>query len=209
MIILTQSIEYWRAGGYLLIPIAAVCFGVWFYFLKTRNEMLAALHDNTGIEEELLEYMQEDDYRAISRRYESEPGLFSNAVSASLRGGGNPLHSFESYEKQCVQYLKRNIVLLAGLTAAAPLLGLLGTVLGMIKTFTGMLATGETIDFIAGGISQALITTQVGLVVAIPGVFGTVRLQRLLNTVKVRWTSCRMHLSFALTATDLCSGGEG
>src|SRR5690606_3715075 len=61
--------------------------------------------------------------------------------------------------------------LMLKLVAAAPLLGLLGTVMGMLTTFSGLaLATaGRTVDQIAEGISVALITTQTGLIIAIPG----------------------------------------
>jgi biopolymer transport protein ExbB len=57
------------------------------------------------------------------------------------------------------------------LTTAAPLLGLLGTVAGMLKTFSGLglRAEVETIDLIASGISEALITTETGLSIAIVG----------------------------------------
>ena len=53
----------------------------------------------------------------------------------------------------------------------APLLGLLGTVMGMIETFDSLsdMALFSSSGGIAGGISQALITTQIGLVIAIPG----------------------------------------
>lgn len=57
------------------------------------------------------------------------------------------------------------------LVNSAPLTGLLGTVTGMLSTFAGLgaSAAGNTVDLVAGGISEALITTQTGLVLAIPG----------------------------------------
>jgi len=57
------------------------------------------------------------------------------------------------------------------LVSTAPLMGLLGTVIGMLATFRGLAnsAGGQTIDVVAGGISEALITTQTGLILAIPG----------------------------------------
>lgn len=76
--------------------------------------------------------------------------------------------------------LRRDFVVLEGLVAAAPLLGLLGTVGGMITTFDAVSCmTGETGTGVASGVSRALITTQFGLVVAIPGLFGLSRLQRM------------------------------
>ena len=70
----------------------------------------------------------------------------------------------ESYER------KRLVI--ATMVTAAPLLGLLGTVSGMISTFHNMALQGDnrSIEGLAGGISEALTATQAGLVVAVPGV---------------------------------------
>ncbi|MBE0565408.1 MAG: MotA/TolQ/ExbB proton channel family protein, partial [Krumholzibacteria bacterium] len=68
--------------------------------------------------------------------------------------------------------LRRHLAAIAVLAAVAPLLGLLGTVLGMIQTFEviSLFGTGNA-KAMAVGISVALITTQAGLIVAIPGLF--------------------------------------
>jgi biopolymer transport protein ExbB len=64
---------------------------------------------------------------------------------------------------------------------AAPLFGLLGTVTGMLTTF-GALASGsggdQTMGMVADGISEALITTETGLVIALPGLFFQYQLRR-------------------------------
>jgi len=68
---------------------------------------------------------------------------------------------------------------IAVLAAVAPLLGLLGTVLGMIQTFDVIAVFGTSnAKAMAGGISVALVTTQAGLMVAIPGLFLSGALQR-------------------------------
>ena len=75
--------------------------------------------------------------------------------------------------------LKRNLALIAVLAAVAPLLGLLGTVTGMMNTFNviAVFGTGNARGM-ASGISEALITTQCGLLVAIPGLFMSAFLSR-------------------------------
>ena len=75
--------------------------------------------------------------------------------------------------------ITRNLTLIKIISVVAPLLGLLGTVTGMINTFQAitLFGTGDP-KLMAGGISQALVTTVLGLVVAIPTVF----LYTLLNT---------------------------
>ena len=66
--------------------------------------------------------------------------------------------------------LDRNLTMLGTLATISPLLGLLGTVVGMITAFTGLSeVTGANPDVLAEGISQALITTAFGLFIAVPG----------------------------------------
>ena len=91
------------------------------------------------------------------------------------------------------------MLLLAAMTAAAPLLGLLGTVMGMVATFRAVSgAGGHTAIEVSSGISRALITTQIGLVAAIPGLFGLSRVQRLHDQARVRLAALRTHLLLAL-----------
>ena len=66
--------------------------------------------------------------------------------------------------------LERNLNMLGTLATITPLLGLLGTVVGMITAFTGLSeSSGANPDILATGISQALITTAFGLFIAVPG----------------------------------------
>ncbi len=71
-----------------------------------------------------------------------------------------------------VHDLEKYLATLGSIAAIAPLLGLLGTVIGMIDVFAAIMihGTGDAAQ-LAGGISQALLTTAAGLVVAIPAIF--------------------------------------
>ena len=68
--------------------------------------------------------------------------------------------------------LEKNLSIIKLLAAVAPLLGLLGTVIGMIETFQAitLFGTGDP-KLMAGGISQALVTTMLGLIAAVPLLF--------------------------------------
>jgi biopolymer transport protein ExbB/TolQ len=112
----------------------------------------------------------------------SEP---AGGVLDRLRHAGPALDEFRRVESE---RLRRNLVLLHAVTAAAPLLGLLGTVTGMMTTFAA--EAGDT-RVLSGGIREALITTQVGLLLALPGVFGAARLQRLLRELTLRMAGVR------------------
>ena len=75
--------------------------------------------------------------------------------------------------------LNRNLSVIAVLASVAPLLGLLGTVSGMIRTFSVISAIGTgNARPLAGGISEALVATQAGLLVAIPGLLLSASLSR-------------------------------
>ncbi|HCY57415.1 MAG TPA: hypothetical protein DHU78_00980 [Opitutae bacterium] len=76
---------------------------------------------------------------------------------------------FQQVRISDASYLSRRIKLLLVLASASPLIGLLGTVIGMLQTFNGLsMQDSYKMDLVASGISQALITTQAGLLVAIP-----------------------------------------
>lgn len=89
------------------------------------------------------------------------------------RGSREIERNFATFELDEMAWVERRLPFLGVLIAAAPLLGLLGTVAGMLVTFGGMASgTGsEPIDVISGGISKALVTTQAGLVIAVPAAF--------------------------------------
>ena len=77
--------------------------------------------------------------------------------------------SIEEAANQVIHKLERYLNVLGTISSIAPLLGLLGTVIGMIKVFTAIMLQGTgNAAVLAGGISEALITTAAGLSVAIP-----------------------------------------
>src|SRR5204863_4159283 len=69
--------------------------------------------------------------------------------------------------------LKRGLSILATTGATAPCVGLLGTVFGVVNAFQGMAASGggQSLQAITGGVAEALVTTGIGLMVAIPAVW--------------------------------------
>ena len=87
---------------------------------------------------------------------------------------------FDEVRRSLVPLIDRRTVFVGTVVAAAPLMGLLGTVLGMLQTFLGISTSGgaETAGVVASGISAALVTTQAGLTIALPGLFMVMLIQR-------------------------------
>jgi biopolymer transport protein ExbB len=87
---------------------------------------------------------------------------------------------FDEIRLTLLTLIDRRTAFLGTLVAAAPLMGLLGTVLGMLQTFFGISTSGgsETAGVVAAGISEALVTTQAGLTIALPGLFVVMLIRR-------------------------------
>jgi len=83
------------------------------------------------------------------------------------------MSEFTAFELDRLAWVQRRLPFIGVLAGAAPLAGLLGTVSGMLVTFSGLAtaSAAQPIDKISVGISEALITTQAGLLIAIPAAF--------------------------------------
>jgi biopolymer transport protein ExbB len=111
---------------------------------------------------------------------ERNPSEMSDILLAALRKYGRPQLEIEQAVvdagDRTSQKLKKNLRVFHAISNVAPLLGLLGTVLGMMDSFNAI-ATSSAIgrpDLLAGGIGQALITTAAGLLVAIPAYLASI-----------------------------------
>lgn len=88
---------------------------------------------------------------------------------------------FEQLRLNEIEPFRRDLMVMKICVSTAPLVGLLGTVTGMLATFDALSGGNggeQTMDMIAGGISEALITTETGLVIALPGLFFQYQLVR-------------------------------
>ena len=165
---------YVAAGGWVMPPLLVAMLVLWFAI----GYRFAALKKGSG-----------RDVRNLIRRYDKgkkqkSDGVMLRAVrkGVELRDAGKddlrPYLDVAFFEEE-LEIRKFNRLIIT-IVSAAPLLGLLGTVIGMIETFDslGDMSLFSQSGGIAGGISQALITTQMGLAVAIPGLIVNGVLQR-------------------------------
>jgi biopolymer transport protein ExbB len=109
-------------------------------------------------------------------------GVLGTAVArvAALPASLRTPHRVREALADLYDQLGRHAVLVASLAAMAPLVGLLGTVTGMIETFDSLttMSLHRSSGGVAGGISEALVSTQMGLAVAIPGLLAGRTLER-------------------------------
>ena len=156
---------YFEIGGFVMPPLVVATFVLWFAIgyrfsaLKRGSvrSVRVLLHRNrTGARHAPRGMIERAVLRGLEVARENPPDLRRWLDDA-----------FADYEATTRRFHK----LILTLVGVAPLLGLLGTVSGMIETFDSLadMSLFSQSGGIAGGISQALFTTQMGLAVAIPG----------------------------------------
>ncbi|GIW57035.1 MAG: hypothetical protein KatS3mg082_3439 [Nitrospiraceae bacterium] len=160
--------------GALIVVCSVISLGLVFEHLLTIRRGVLMPDELVDELDELIRKGKLDD--AMEKCRES-PCLFTNVVLAALERYRTSEFGFAEYraaaeeagEEQTAR-LYRKTEALNVIGAISPMLGLTGTVLGMIKSFNTIAATGGTArpDQLAAGISEALITTLMGLFVAIP-----------------------------------------
>lgn len=179
-----QSLSIWRSGGWGMIALAinafilfALAFTLWLRIRSRRvrvpervwSRWIDDPRDRRGVVGEVIRFV-------MAARTLHELGIrFSEVRSTELAP------------------FTRDLRLLKRAVSTAPLLGLLGTVTGMLTTFHALAAGSggdKTMEAIALGISEALITTETGLVIALPGLF----LQFHLTRQRERYAAFLTHL---------------
>ena len=169
-------LEIIYAGGWLMAPIilcsvlSLAIIAERFWALRRSN----VVPPGVGKQVEDWAARHELDQRHIDQlRAGSAMGRVLAAALANRHRSRDLIkEAVEDTGRHVVHQLERFLNTLGTIAGISPLLGLLGTVIGMIKVFSAILAHGVgNANQLAGGISEALITTAAGLTVAIPSFF--------------------------------------
>ena len=166
-------LELMRAGGWLMAPIllcsiiATAIVVERFWTLQRRRVAPDSLVTQVRQWARSGE-LSEDRIRAL-RRGSSLGRILAAALASRDRDREVMKESIEDVGRQVVHDLERYLNALGTIAAISPLLGLLGTVIGMIRVFAVITTQGVgNPGVLASGISEALLTTAAGLTVAIP-----------------------------------------
>ena len=170
-------------GGWMMWPLALVSIMVTAIIIE-RFLLFSSCPFPTGdftvrlekaVEGEVTPLLESLGSVALLKRFADIMASIHANREASLRIEGEAV----------VRKLEKHLSMLSILARLAPLMGLLGTVLGMISTFSEIAnaQAGVNMNQLAGGIWQALITTAAGLVIAIPALFFLHHFQSRVNAV--------------------------
>ncbi len=188
-----RLIEFVIKGGPVMIPMILLAF---FVFVLIVERYLYLVQINRGSRTFTLDFFKLWDAgkRAEATKLaDDHPGPIARMLAAGIRAAHKDKETIrESMQEQALgdaPALNRFMAVIATIGTLMPIMGLLGTVTGMIKTFEVITikGTGDP-KALAGGISEALITTETGLIFAIPIIlfhtFLSGRIERYLNDME-------------------------
>jgi len=182
-----QTYDYLKQGGWIMIPLVVVSVVMWTMILD-RVRLFRQCRRGDLSRAQMIDVLISGD-GALLNEFQESQGLRSTLLRGYLLERSGHAALDKEIAQQCAMKLRRGldsrIAVIGVLAGIAPLLGLLGTVLGMIETFDviSVFGTGNA-RAMAGGISVAMITTQAGLLVAIPGLLMSNRLRRSSDQLK-------------------------
>ncbi len=188
-----NAYEYLSSGGIIMIPIIFCSLWMW-WLISQRLFYFRYLNKNDLNLHQAMEMLR-NEYEPKNRK-----GLCAGILIEFISKQTKNKKLNQSILELCIMkkrpFIRRSITTIAVLAAVAPLLGLLGTVTGMMSTFDSisLFGTGNP-KAMAGGISVAMITTQSGLLAAIPGLFMSSFLSRRANSMENRLDELALMIS--------------
>ena len=170
---LQKIFEIWLSGGWVMVPLFLLSF---LLYTQAFRLVLSIMDTKLPSNEEFA-------WREWVLEPEKAKGKIKEIICYT-QGNTQSIEyvrmRFDEIRITQLATIQQQLKFVKCLVAAAPLLGLLGTVLGMLQTFLGISTSGgvETAAVVASGISEALVTTETGLTIALPALFIVMFIQR-------------------------------
>lgn len=165
--------ELSKTGGIVMIVIAILSVIALYIFIERFLTIKKAAREDLNFMNNIRDFIHDGKIDAALSLCKSKDSPIARMIEKGVTRIGKPLRdigtAIETVGKLEIYKLENNLASLATIAGAAPMLGFLGTVIGMIKAFHAMYISGNSIEIsqLAGGIMQAMVTTVAGLIVGI------------------------------------------
>ncbi len=183
-------------GGWSMIPLALLLLLCVYIFVERLVVLRAAGREDANFMNRIRGYIHEGEIESALNLCRAtatpEARLIEKGISRIGRPVNDVLVAIENTGNLEVAGLSRGLPWLATTAAGAPMIGFLGTVIGMVQAFFAIASAGSsaTIDSFASGIYAALVTTVAGLIVGIVAMFAynylVARVNKLMNRMEAR-----------------------
>ena len=194
-----DTLSFWSLvmdGGYIMIPLAVLLLLAIYVFTERLIVINRALKEDPTFMRRIRDYVHEADLDSAVRLCKTTDTPYARMIMKGLQRIGRPTQDVLSAIDNCgnleIANLGKGLPWLSTTAAGAPMLGFLGTVVGMIQAFFTLAKAGaaSNITLLSGGIYQALVTTVAGLVVGIIALFAynylVARINRVMNRMEAR-----------------------
>ncbi len=172
-----ETISIWElivgGGWYIMIPLALLSVIAVYIFTERWMAINRASKQDKDFMNRIKDYISEGKLDAARSLCLSENTPIARMIDKGVARIGKPMDdvsaSIENVGKLEIYKLEKGLPVLATVAGAAPMIGFLGTVIGMIFTFHAMKVSGNGVEIesLSGGIMQAMVTTVAGLVIGI------------------------------------------
>ncbi len=170
--------ELFNNGGWLMWVLLLLGGVTVFIFVERFVVIRKASRMDMGFMNRIRDYISEGNIRPAVELCRRTDTPIARMVEKGIERLGRPMadvqNAIENVANLEVSRLENGLPFLATISGVAPMIGFLGTVIGMVQTFMDMSAAGGTVDMalLSGGMYVAMVTTVGGLVVGIPAYFG-------------------------------------
>lgn len=190
-----KTLSFWSLimdGGYIMIPLAVLLLVVVYVLTERCIVINRAAKQDKSFMDRIRDYVHDGDIESAQNLCKKSGTPYSRLIAKGLSRIGRPMNdilvAIENTGNIEVANLGKGLPWLSTTAAGAPMLGFLGTVVGMIQAFFSLASAGTSanITVLSSGIYQALVTTVAGLVVGIIALFAYNYLTARINSVMNR-----------------------
>jgi|DewCreStandDraft_4_1066084.scaffolds.fasta_scaffold46700_2 biopolymer transport protein ExbB len=185
-------------GGWIMLPILALSIIAIYIFVERYIAINKASVEDANFMNNIRDFIHNDRLDSALALCKNNNSPIARMIEKGLSRIGKPLNdinaAIENVGKLEVSRLEKNIAWLSTAAGAAPMMGFLGTVTGMVRAFYDMSVAGNNIDIqlLSSGIYEAMVTTVAGLIVGIIAYICynvlVARIEKLVFTLEARAT---------------------
>ena len=194
-----EKLSFWSLvidGGYIMIPLAVLLLVSIYFFIERCFALHRAAKNDDTFMKRIRDYIMEGDIENAVNLCKRTDTPYARLILKGVNRIGRPMNdvlvAIENTGNIEVANLAKGFSWLSTTAAGAPMLGFLGTVVGMIEAFFALANAGTSanITVLSSGIYQALVTTVAGLVVGIAALFAynflVSRVNRIMNSLEAK-----------------------
>lgn len=193
-----SAIDLAIKGGWVMVVLAILFVIAIYIFFERYRTLSNASKEDTNFMNRIKDYIHEGKVESATALCQSTNNPVARMIEKGISRLGRPLNdintTIENIGNLEISQMEKGLPTLATISGGAPMIGFLGTVIGMIRAFYDMAGAGNNIDvqLLAGGIYTAMVTTVGGLIVGIMAYFAynylVARVEKVVYKMEARTT---------------------